>query len=697
MKSRLGTRSILAGLIVLLTVLLLCRVPVRADDEAAIEQVVIFKPVVRVDYRGAIDQVPTVFLNGEQLSVTGDPVKIGDSGIGIEYYVLLDISGSLSTDRFENIKASLQQFITELRENDRLVLYTFGDTVQKVLTGEEDREGAVQTISTLANGDMNTALFDAMNQAASEIEQISDDGLHRLIICISDGEDFADKTKNAQTVSDSISAKGIPVYTVAVEKKDETEEEARTNRSSFSAVAINTGGVPWTVDQLPEGVENLWSNSVMNGLSIIRTTVLNTNHMELAASSNLVSMGLEDLVLRMPDGKELTRKVLVSRHLPDDQAPSVTDVSTVSENEIRVAFSEPVSGAEKPENYKLGGDHTVAISQVVAEDPSSNIYSLILGEKLTNGSYSLQIQNVTDISQEKNLLQLYTEPQPLIVSGLPEETEPETEPRDLSAPIVTEIKTSEPDGFEITFSEPVSRAEINGNYSVTLDDRDITVAQAKALDKEGLQYRIILSEDLENGEYKIDMNNIKDQSSQANALEETAWSAKVQGVKRSVSITVLLQKWWPLVLTLIVFLLILIMILNNRRIKKNKVTLIEGVAVEKSHINKKVQVNIGDNRHAREIEIEINNGAETPRKVPYTIRGSLTVGRSREDCDIFCNDAIMSRKHFRIVSEEDGNIYVEDLGSKNGTHVNGQRISEKTMLKPGDEIRAGKMHFRIKW
>ena len=930
MKKRLKEHGILTELI-LVMVLLICTFHMNAFAEQqdgqvaeqaierAVEQVVICKPLIRVDYRGATDQVPVIYLDGEQLAAQNSPVRIGDSDIGIEYYVLLDISGSLGYERFEDIKNSLQQFVSELRGNDRLVLYTFGDSVNLVLSGDEDKESAIQTIAALENGDMNTALFEALTDAASEIEEASEDGMHRLIICISDGEDFADNTKDTQTVSDSISSKGIPVYTIAVEKKSETEEEARKNRSSLSAVATNTGGIPWTVDQLQDGIGSIAENSVLNGLHIIQDTVLNTNHMELSAPSNKISMKIEDLVLRFPDGKELTKKVLVSRNIADNQAPSVTDVTVVSENEIRITFSEVVDGAEKAENYKLTGDRavavsqvvledssthtyslilgddlkngtyslqiqnvtddsqeknplelysepqplivaslpeetesedlispsveditvineneiqvtysesvdgaerpenyrligdktiavtqviaddssahtyslilgndlknggytlqiqnvtdsskeknplefysepqpliveglpeetepetepkdliaptvediavisenelritfseavdgaeraenyklsgerTVAISQVIAEDPSAHTYSLILGDDLKNGSYTLQIQNVTDDSQEKNPLELYSEPQPLSVAGLPEETEPETEPKDMTAPIVTEITASEPDGFEITFSEAVAGAEINGNYSVSLDGKDVAVVQAKALDDDGTRFKIVLADNLVNGDYTINMSHITDQSGQENLLEETAWSAKVQGVKHKTDTMGMLLKWWPIILTVIVLILLLVMVLNSRRIKKNKVTLIEGVAVEKDHVNKKVQVNIGDSTKTREVEIEIDNGTEAPKRIPYTIRGSLTVGRSKEDCDIFCNDTIMSRKHFRIISEEDGNFYVEDLGSKNGTHVNGNTISQKTLLHSGDEIRAGKMHFRVKW
>ncbi len=690
MKREMTKRGIIAGLMMAFLIIAMFACTARAAEEPAIEQVVINKPSVIVDYRGDLEQVPTAFLDGEELKQVSPPLKLADSGIGIQYCVLLDVSGSLSPERFENIKASLQQFLTELRENDSLVLYTFGDAVTKLLNGDEDRESAAATIAQIANGDMNTTLFEALNTASSEIENALGDGTHRLIICISDGEDFADNTKDAETVSESIASKGIPVYTIAVEKKSETENEARDNRSRFSSIATETGGVPWTVDQLQEGMSSITENSVMNGLAILRDTVLNTNHLALNASSNIISMKIEDLVLRFPDDKELTRKVLVTRHIADDTAPTVTEVKVVSENEILITYSESLQGAEKSENYKVSQGHTIPVSQVIFDDAMSNSYSLILSEKLTNGEYTLQIQNVTDNTQEKNPLTDYSEPKTCVVDTLEEN-------KDLVKPTVKTITASVPDGFEIVFSEKVSGAENNGNYSVKLDKKDIPVIQAKALGDDGTKYKIVLAEKLTNGKYTIEMNHITDASEEANKLDKASWSSEVKGIEEKVDILALILKWWPIVLTGVVVLLLVIIILYYRRMKKNNVTIIEGVAVEKGHINKKVQVNIGENQEPRDVEIEINNGSDSPRKIPYTIRGGLTVGRSKEDSDIFCNDSIMSRKHFRIISAKDGKLYVEDLGSKNGTHVNGTRISTKTEIHSGDDIRAGKMHFRVFW
>jgi hypothetical protein len=63
------------------------------------------------------------------------------------------------------------------------------------------------------------------------------------------------------------------------------------------------------------------------------------------------------------------------------------------------------------------------------------------------------------------------------------------------------------------------------------------------------------------------------------------------------------------------------------------------------------------------------------------------IGRS-PDCDIFLDDVTVSRNHAVLV-ERDGEFYVEDQGSLNGTFVNRHRI-ESAQLENGDELQVGK-------
>ena len=67
----------------------------------------------------------------------------------------------------------------------------------------------------------------------------------------------------------------------------------------------------------------------------------------------------------------------------------------------------------------------------------------------------------------------------------------------------------------------------------------------------------------------------------------------------------------------------------------------------------------------------------------------ITIGRSQENNNIIINDEKVSRNHLQLVQDDQGNCSVTDLGSTNGTFVNGQRISGQTPLHSGDELRIG--------
>ena len=70
----------------------------------------------------------------------------------------------------------------------------------------------------------------------------------------------------------------------------------------------------------------------------------------------------------------------------------------------------------------------------------------------------------------------------------------------------------------------------------------------------------------------------------------------------------------------------------------------------------------------------------------WTLEGELLIGRD-PNCDIviITHDKQVSRRHAQISIGEDG-VYITDLQSKNGTHVNSQRIEGQVMLEDGDTI-----------
>jgi predicted component of type VI protein secretion system len=74
-------------------------------------------------------------------------------------------------------------------------------------------------------------------------------------------------------------------------------------------------------------------------------------------------------------------------------------------------------------------------------------------------------------------------------------------------------------------------------------------------------------------------------------------------------------------------------------------------------------------------------------------RSPLLIGRA-EECDVRPLSEDVSRRHCAIhVGPADA--WAEDLGSRNGTFVNGVRIKEKTKLADGDLVRVGALELKV--
>ncbi|MBO5364661.1 MAG: FHA domain-containing protein [Clostridia bacterium] len=82
---------------------------------------------------------------------------------------------------------------------------------------------------------------------------------------------------------------------------------------------------------------------------------------------------------------------------------------------------------------------------------------------------------------------------------------------------------------------------------------------------------------------------------------------------------------------------------------------------------------------------------ENPLKKRYMIYGEAIIGRNKS-CDVSLREKFVSAQHVRIWYE-DGEWLLEDLGSRNGTTINGQRIAHRVILDPQDEISVGGIRF----
>lgn len=84
------------------------------------------------------------------------------------------------------------------------------------------------------------------------------------------------------------------------------------------------------------------------------------------------------------------------------------------------------------------------------------------------------------------------------------------------------------------------------------------------------------------------------------------------------------------------------------------------------------------------VQVVTESGPQDTHRLPC---GEVTIGRSA-DCDIQIEDPGVSREHARLLVEPN-QVSVEDMGSKNFTFIDGDRLSGRTALSPGSEIQFG--------
>ena len=364
-----------------------------AGQTVRLEQVVLHMPEARFYFSGereAKAEELRAFIGDEELSFVSLE-RFSQTGGGICYYVLLDVSASITEEEFGGIKEALAGFAEGLSEQDRMVLITFGEQVQTVF--EEDGAAlgsgsAREKILALENTDQKTLLFEAIDRMA----ELSDggtarSGMRRAAFVITDGEDIARGKATRQEAERTLKESGVPVYGFTVSGAGKEAEDA------FGEFSRESGG---TLTILEPG-------QAAEGLAAVKERLMNSWEAVFEADSNRVANGMVNVSLEFTDtGEKKQTQAMQNRWQADEEAPVVLEAVMEGEKQLRVTFSEAVTGADAAEHYELSAADGQILVPVYASAQEGGTEAVLTFDALPAGAYELHCTGLKDVSMEEN-------------------------------------------------------------------------------------------------------------------------------------------------------------------------------------------------------------------------------------------------------------------------------------------------------
>jgi pSer/pThr/pTyr-binding forkhead associated (FHA) protein len=148
----------------------------------------------------------------------------------------------------------------------------------------------------------------------------------------------------------------------------------------------------------------------------------------------------------------------------------------------------------------------------------------------------------------------------------------------------------------------------------------------------------------------------------------------------------------PLVLTILKFLFLALLYLFIARAVRVIYLDIAGTRVPRAQAPAASQPAPRRKPRARPRSLVVTEGDEPARTYPME-EEPISIGRA-DACKVILGDTYVSQVHARVFPK-DGEWFVEDLGSTNGTYLNRVKVSAPSQVGVGDEIRIGKTTLEV--
>ncbi|MCP4353247.1 MAG: VWA domain-containing protein [Desulfobacterales bacterium] len=191
--------------------------------EFTLSQVDVYLPQIRI-YASLLDEngtpIPTpseedvsIKLDGQTLPVKGIK-SFRDTGEGVAYTLLLDVSKTMTGSPFDNAVSATKGLIRNMTEKDRIAIITFGDNVKIISDFTNDKNLLVSKLSRVKPDHDNTHFYAAVDKSfALNMRRDPNLPVRRAILVITDGKDEGSGITLDDLLPES-EKNGIPIYSI---------------------------------------------------------------------------------------------------------------------------------------------------------------------------------------------------------------------------------------------------------------------------------------------------------------------------------------------------------------------------------------------------------------------------------------------------------------------------------------------------
>lgn len=357
-----------------------------AAQSVDVRQVNVNLPDVTFEVEGSYssDDIDYVKLDNEKLKVK-DTYKAKDSKNKV-VYLLVDISTSMSQSALDALKPDLNDFVYSLDDDDKIVIMTFGTSVQTVIKGSESKKTITNTINGLKCNSPGTTFYKAITKAFdNSIKQ--NDYERKYAIVISDGADYEKGNSSQEEVIDKIETNRLPIYGMCL------SSASSTNTNGFGYISRKSGGE--LVRFSRTDAKNKFSSlkKIINDITIIK-----------ASSKNKKTVGNKVLSVKFNKNTVADETVYVNAK-NDKTKPEIDNIDFDKDtNSFIFKFTENVEKADKMSSYSIKkGDKELTVLSVKYDD-SNYVATVCMDKKVYSGDYTFDFKNIIDASDNQNPL-----------------------------------------------------------------------------------------------------------------------------------------------------------------------------------------------------------------------------------------------------------------------------------------------------